>query len=215
MRMRRKTNLDSRLESCAHLLIAKPKQLRGIWLEESNFNELHVELGCGKGLFTVETAKKKPDVLIVAIEKIANVLVIALERAEQDTLQNVRFINGLADDLLDFFAAGEVSRFYINFCDPWPANKHQKRRLTGQPFLEMYKQTLCTDGEIHFKTDNQPLFEFSLEEFERCGFALTEVTQNLHKHGIIGVMTDYEEKFHEQGIPIFKCIATLSGGRFS
>jgi len=204
--MRRKTNLDSRLESCAHLLIAKPKQLRGIWLEESNFNELHVELGCGKGLFTVETAKKKPDVLIVAVEKIANVLVIALERAEQEKLKNVRFINGLADDLLDFFAEGEVSRFYISFCDPWPANRHKKRRLTGRAFLESYRQVLRSGGEIHFKTDDLSLFEFSLSEFEQCGFQLSGVTYNLHEIGPTGVMTDYEVKFHEQGLPIYRCV---------
>jgi len=213
--MRRKPRLASRIEKCAHLLIANPETLCGRWLEEFNYNKLHIEIGCGKGNFSVNTTKNEPDTLLVGLERISNVIVIALERTEQAKLQNVRYINKPADYLPNYFGEGEVSRIYINFCDPWPANKHQKRRLTGQPFLEMYKQTLCTDGEIHFKTDNQPLFEFSLEEFERCGFALTEVTQNLHKHGIIGVMTDYEEKFHEQGIPIFKCIATLSGGRFS
>jgi len=207
--MRRKTNLDNRLKSCAHLLISEPIHLRGLWLKESNFNELHVELGCGKGLFTVETAKKKPDVLIVAIEKIANVLVIALERAEQEKLKNVRFINGLADDLLDFFAEGEVSRFYINFCDPWPANRHKKRRLTGRAFLESYRQLLRSGGEIHFKTDDLSLFEFSLSEFEQCGFQLSEVTYNLHEFGPTGVMTDYEQKFHAQGMPIYTCTATM------
>ena len=211
MRMRRKPNLISRIEKCEHLLIREPESLRGRWLDEFCYNELHLELGCGKGLFTVETAKNTPDVLLIALEKISNVLIIALERAniEKDTLQNVRFINKLADNLTDFFAVCEVSRIYINFCDPWPANRHKKRRLTGHPFLELYKQVLCPKGEIHFKTDDLPLFEFSLMEFERCGFALFDVTFDLHKHTPSGVMTDYEVKFHEQGKPVCRCVARI------
>ena len=211
MRMRRKPKLASRIDKCARLLITKPETFFGRWLEEFKYNELHIELGCGKGIFTVEIAKNEPDILLVALEKISNVIVIALERTEQSELQNVRYINKPADYLTDYFGKGEVSRIYINFCDPWPANRHKKRRLTGQPFLEMYKQVLCPGGEIHFKTDNQLLFEFSLEEFERCGFTLTEVTHNLHENGIVGVMTDYEAKFYEQGMPIFKAIAKDQG----
>ena len=214
MRMRRKPNLTSRTERCAHLLIKEPKELHGRWLDEYNahselnINELHVELGCGKGQFTVGTAKNEPGALLVALEKISNVLVIALERTEQEQLQNVRYVNKLADYLDEYFADGEVDRIYINFCDPWPANRHKKRRLTGEIFLNLYKKVLRPGGEIHFKTDNLPLFEFSLEEFERCGFAVSEVTRNLHEHGPIGVMTDYEKKFHNQGMPINRCVAT-------
>ena len=207
MRMRRKRQLLSRIERCGYLLAAEPEKLCGRWLSEYGFNELHVELGCGKGLFTVETARNDSDTLIVGLEKISNVLVIALERTAHAGVLNVRYINRLADDLTVFFAEGEVSRIYINFCDPWPANRHKKRRLTGQPFLELYKQVLHPGGEIHFKTDNLPLFEFSLEEFKRCGFALSEVSYNLHEHGAAGVMTDYEIKFHEAGLPIYRCVA--------
>jgi len=203
------------MDLCAHLLVAAPETLCGRWLKEYNYNELHIELGCGKGGFTVETAKKEPDILLVALERISNVIVIALERTEQAGIKNVRYVNKPADYLTDYFGKGEVSRIYINFCDPWPANRHKKRRLTGQSFLEMYKHVLCPDGEIHFKTDNLPLFEFSLEELDRCGFTLSEVTYNLHEHGVVGVMTDYETKFHEHGLPIYKTIANLSGGQFS
>jgi len=212
--MRRKPNLVSRTEKCAHLLIENPKELRGRWLEEHNAQsehratELHVELGCGKGQFTVETAKNELDALLVALEKISNVLVIALERTEREQLQNVRYLNKLADYLDEYFSDDEVARIYINFCDPWPANRHKKRRLTGEPFLELYKKVLRSGGEIHFKTDNLPLFEFSLLEFERCGFTLSEVTYNLHENGTVGVMTDYEKRFHEQGLPINRCVAT-------
>ena len=213
MRMRRKSNLDSRIERCGHLIVAEPEGLRGQWLnefscEDLKFNELHIELGCGKGLFTVETARSEPDVLFVGLEKITNVLVLALERTEYNKLNNLYFINRLADDLNSFFAPCEVSHIYINFCDPWPANRHKKRRLTGQRFLELYRTVLRKGGEIHFKTDDLPLFEFSLSEFERCGYKLSEITYNLHENKPVGFMTDYETKFHELGKPIYRCVAT-------
>ena len=211
MRMRKKRRLTSRIEICEHLLTGKPEELRGRWLNEFDFKELHVELGCGKGLFTAETAKNDPDVLLLGLEKIANVLIVALERAVQDEIQNVRFVNKLADYLTEFFAPGEISRIYINFCDPWPANRHKKRRLTGPLFLELYKRVLRPGGEIHFKTDDLPLFEFSLSDFERFGFTLSEVTYDLHENGPVGVMTDYEAKFHEQGMPIHRCVAAYKG----
>ena len=206
MRMRRKPKLESRMEKCAHLLINEPDDLRGRWLNEFVFDELYVELGCGKGLFTVEMAKRCPDKLFVAFEKVTNVIVIALERAKQEKIQNVRYINGFADGLPDFFAEGEVSRLYINFCDPWPAKRHEKRRLTGWRFLELYKPALRQGGEIHFKTDNLSLFEYSLREFDRCGFKLIDISRDLHKDGIVDVMTDYEMKFYEQGKPIYEAV---------
>ena len=210
MRMRRKPNLLSRIDNCAHLLVAEPKALCGHWLDEFKFEKLHIELGCGKGLFTVETAKLDPGILLVGLEKVSNVLIVALERVEQTDLQNVRFINRLADDLTAFFASKEVSRIYINFCDPWPANRHKKRRLTGQRFLELYRYVLRPDGDVLFKTDDLQLFEFSIEKFEHCGFSLSDVTYNLHKNVPVGIMTDYEVKFHELGLPIYRCVARLN-----
>ena len=210
MRMRRKPNLDTRMERCSHLLATDPGALRGRWLVSTvHYEGLHVELGCGKGLFTIGSAKAAPDRLFVAIEKISNVLVIALERAAAEGLRNVLFINALVDDVAEYFAGGEVSRLYINFCDPWPANRHIKRRLTGRRFLELYKPLLCPGGEIHFKTDNLPLFEFSLHEFEVCGFELLETERDLHRDGPVGVMTDYESKFFSMGLPIYRCVARL------
>jgi len=190
------------------LLVTEPESLCGRWLEEFDYGELNIELGCGKGLFTVQTAKSEQNALFVGLERVSNVLVVALEHAEQKGLQNVRFINRLADDLATFFSPGEVSRIYINFCDPWPANRHKKRRLTGQRFLELYRQVLRPGGEIHFKTDDLPLFEFSLSEFERCGFTSSDITYDLHKHNPVGVMTDYEVKFHDLGMPIYRCVAS-------
>jgi len=211
--MRRKPKLESRLEKCAFLLIKEPQKLRGCWLDEFKFKELRVELGCGKGRFTVETAKETPGTLFIALEKVANVIVIALERAEQEKLQNVRFINGLADDLPAFFAEGEVSSIYINFCDPWPTNRHKKRRLTCWSFLELYKKVLKPDGEILFKTDDLPLFEFSIKSFEQCGFSLLEISRDLHKNGPVDVMTDYELKFYDQGKAIYSARAAITDRR--
>jgi len=172
-------------------------------------DEVHIELGCGKGRFTLETAKSEPNILHVALEKITNILVFALELADREGAENVRFINALADDLTDFFAPDEVARIYLNFCDPWPGRKREKRRLTSQRFLALYSKVLQPGGEIRFKTDNLPLFEFSLREFERCGFVLLEETRDLHKNGPVGIMTDYELKFFNQGLPIYKCRATV------
>ena len=170
--------------------------------------EVHVELGCGKGRFTAGTAAEHPDVLFIAIEKVPDALVVAMERAMDLGLKNVFFVVGDAALLPDYFAPDEVDRVYINFCDPWPSNRHAKRRLTHRDFLNIYRQVLRTGGEIHFKTDNRPLFEFSLLEFPRAGYALSEVTRNLHENGPQGVMTDYEAKFFAQGLPIHRCVGT-------
>jgi len=208
MRMRRKPNLAARISRCSDYLITEPGALRGSWLNKFGFAELHIEIGCGKGRFTVESAKAEPEVLFAALEKTDNVLVIALERAAEAGLGNIRYINAYADYLTDYFAPGEASRIYLNFCDPWPASRHAKRRLTCRRYLELYSQVLCPGGEIHFKTDNLPLFEFSLSEFELCGYTLLDITRDLHRHGPVGVMTDYEQKFHSQGTAIHSAILT-------
>jgi len=210
MRMRKKPNLPARTEKCAHLLVAEPESLRGRWLDEFRYNELCVEIGCGKGRFTVDMASSTPESFLVALEKSLSVMIIALERADKDGVQNIRFINTLADNLTEYFAPGEVSRIYLNFCDPWPANRHAKRRLTHRRFLELYKQVLRPDGELHFKTDNLPLFNISLREFTLCGFTIVDMTHDLHKGGPVGVMTDYEMKFHSQGLPIYFAQALLN-----
>ena len=212
MRLRKKRNLDVRMERCSHLLIPNPAKLRGQWLDVFCFKDLHVELGCGKGRFTAETAKAEPNIFIAALERLDGAIITALERANGENLRNIRYINSLADNLADYFAEGEVSRIYINFCDPWPARRHEKRRLTSRRFLEIYKEVLCPGGQVHFKTDNQTLFDFSLREFEVCGFEPLEITRNLHKSGPVGVMTDYELKFHRRGLPIFRvCQKKVSG----
>ncbi|NLU23211.1 MAG: tRNA (guanosine(46)-N7)-methyltransferase TrmB, partial [Clostridiales bacterium] len=175
----------------------------------SQTKEIRVELGCGKGHFTVETALAEPDILLIAVEKVPDAMVMAMERARDAQVHNVFFVVGDAALLPDMFAPGEVDRLYINFCDPWPGVRHAKRRLTHGNFLLQYRKVLKENGQIHFKTDNNPLFAFSLEEIPQYGFILSEVTRNLHESGPVGIMTDYESKFHQQGIPINRCVATM------
>lgn len=211
MRMRKKKNLLPRMERCAACRVQDGFSLKGRWRESlmPAAAELRLELGCGKGRFTVETARQHPDVLFIAIEKVPDALVVAMERAMAMELKNVFFVVGDAALLPDYFAPGEVDRIYINFCDPWPHNRQAKRRLTHRGFLELYRKVLKPGGQIHFKTDNQPLFEFSVLEFPEAGYVLSEVTRDLHENGPQGVMTDYEAKFYEQGLPINRCVGTL------
>ena len=210
MRMRKKKNLDVRFAACADVMVFEPKQLRGKWRALfGNDNPLHLEIGCGKGRFTHGTAAAEPDVLFIAIEMVPDAMVVAMERCVNDGLTNVFFVDANADQLPQFFAPGEVDRIYVNFCDPWPSKRHAKRRLTHGNFLKLYRQVLKMGGQIHFKTDNQPLFEFSVEELPQFGFELSEVTRNLHENGPVGVMTDYEAKFHELGQPINRCVGTM------
>ena len=207
MRMRKKPNLASRIERCGQLLIQSPSEHRGRWLElMPNAQELRLELGCGKGRFTAETAQQHPEVLYLALERVPDAMIIAMERCQAMGLTNVFFIDGDAAQLRDYFAPDEVDLLYINFCDPWPSNRHARRRLTHENFLILYRGILKDGGQIHFKTDNRDLFEFSLHQFPKAGYTLSDVTRDLHSHGIQGVMTDYEEKFHNMGTPIQRCV---------
>lgn len=206
MRMRRRNNLEPRMEACTSVWIQNPEEYRGNWKSlYPEAKELRVEIGCGKGKFTVETAEAEPDILLIAVEKVKDALILGMERAVEMGLKNVFFISLDAAELESFFAPGEVDRIYLNFCDPWPRNKNAKRRLTYHTFLEKYRHVLKPGGEIHFKTDNAPLFAWSLEEFAAYGYPVKNVTDDLHRDGIVGIMTGYEEKFHAMGTPIHRC----------
>lgn len=209
MRMRKKKNLEPRMAACSALWIREPEVCRGRWRElKPDAARLRLELGCGKGRFTAETAAAHPEDLYVAVERVADAMVIAMERCRALGLTNVFFIDGDAAVLSDYFAPDEVDLIYINFCDPWPSVKHAPRRLTHENFLRSYRRVLKDGGQIHFKSDNYDLFEWSLFQFPKAGFALSEVTRDLHANGICGVMTDYEEKFHNMGTPINRCVGT-------
>lgn len=210
MRMRKKPNLIPRLEACGERVITDPKEHRGRWRElMPEAKAVYLELGCGKGRFTVGTAQAEPEALLIAVERVPDAMVIAAERARDLGLTNVFFIDADAADLEEYFAPGEVDRVYVNFCDPWPGARYAKRRLTHPGFLLRYRRVMGEGGQIHFKTDNHDLFEWSLFQFPKAGFTLSEVTRDLHGNGIQGIMTDYEAKFYELGTPINRCVGTM------
>ena len=206
MRMRKRNNLEPRMEACSPVWIREPEALRGSWrslLPEAE--ALHLEIGCGKGKFTAEMARLHPGVLFIAVERVREAMVLGMEKAMELGLKNVFFLSVDAACLEQIFAPGEVDLIYLNFCDPWPRSKNAKRRLTFHTFLEKYRTVLRPGGEIHFKTDNEKLFRWSLEEFAQYGYPVKNVTDDLHRDGIVGVMTGYEEKFYALGTPIHRC----------
>ena len=206
MRMRRMKNLESRMENCRELRIVNPADLKGIWRSlKQDATALWVEVGCGKGKFTAETAAANPDVLLIAVERCREAMVVAMEKAQSMGLKNVFYIDMDVANIEEIFAAEEIDRLFINFPDPWPRKKNAKRRLTYRTFLDKYCRVIKLGGEIHYKTDNAPLFEFSVEEFAACGLQVNNLTRNLHENGIVGIMTGYEEKFHALGTPINRC----------
>lgn len=204
MRMKRKKSTPRRLEQCQGLLIQEPQQYRGKWTAFfGNDHPLHIEIGCGKGAFIAELARRNPDVNYLAIERVPECVVLAAEKIDPALYPNLRFYLGAADNLTDIFAPGEVQRIYLNFSDPWPKNRYAKRRLTHKLFLDRYRAVLADGGGIHFKTDNRGLFDFSVEEFQQCGWRLEQVTYDLHNSGFEGnIMTEYETRFSSMGVPI-------------
>lgn len=208
MRMRKKPNLIPRMERAAAVRAAEPEEYRGRWRESfPGYEKLYVELGCGKGRFTAETAAEDPAMFLVAVERVPDAMVVGMERVMEKGLQNVRFIDRDVKELPYIFAPGEADRIYINFCDPWPKSRDAKHRLTAPNFLRMYAALLAPGGEIHFKTDNRPLFDWSREVLLSEGWALSEVTNDLHAGGVCGVMTDYEAKFSAEGVKINRLVA--------
>ena len=206
MRMRRMRNLEPRMEKCAAYRIPEPEARKGSWRElMPGCTQLWVEVGCGKGKFTAETAQANPDVLLIAVERCREAMVVAMEKAQSMGLTNVFYIDMDVANIESIFAPEEIDRLFINFPDPWPRKKNAKRRLTHRGFLDKYCRVVRPGGEFHFKTDNAPLFEFSLEEFVACGLTVKNLTQDLHKDGIVGIMTGYEEKFYQLGTPINRC----------
>ena len=206
MRMRRMKNLESRMAACADLRITKPADFKGNWkgLKEG-CTALWVEVGCGKGKFTAETAAANPDVLLIAVERCREAMVVAMEKAQSMGLKNVFYIDMDVAGIEEIFDGFEIDRLFINFPDPWPRKKNAKRRLTHRGFLDKYCRVVKCGGEFHYKTDNAPLFEFSVEEFAACGLQVNNLTRNLHENGIVGIMTGYEEKFHALGTPTNRC----------
>ena len=176
-----------------------------------NDHPIHIEIGMGKGRFLMELAAKNPDINYVGIEKYSSVLIRALEKmSEMETpLANIRFVRMDAEAITKVFGAGEVDRIYLNFSDPWPKDRHAKRRLPSRQFLARYAQILTPEGRVEFKTDNRPLFDFALEEAEAAGWKLLVCTFDLHQDEDLmrdNIMTEYEERFSSMGNPICKMV---------
>ncbi len=209
MRMRKKKHLDDRLLACSDLIISDPEafggDLKSVFADD---RELRMEIGCGKGAFILETAQRNPEINFIAVEKNSNVLVLAAEKVKNAELGNVKFIMGDVNMLRDFETKSKCDVIYINFCDPWPKNGYRKRRLTHEYHLVIWEKLLKPDGEIHFKTDNRGLFEFSLNSFADYDMKLKNITLDLHNSAFEGnVMTEYEKLFSEKGQPIYRCEA--------
>ena len=222
MRMRRKRNLDQRLADCKDKLFE-------IITDELNFekaiqnkeyidfdkifgndNPTVLEIGCGKGKFACEYAKAHPEQNVIAVEKYGNVIVEACERAIEDGIDNLYFIKGNAEYLPKYIKDGSVERIFLNFSCPFPKNKYAIHRLTHHRFLSIYRLLLCEGGEIHQKTDNMHFFEFSIEEFSQNGFALKNVSLDLHRSGFQdNIMTEYEARFSSMGMPIYRLEAYI------
>jgi len=190
--------------------VQNPALKRNHWREVfGNEYPLHIEIGTGKGQFIYGMAAAHPEINYIGIEKYSSVLVRAVQKMEAGELPNLRFIRMDAEEICEVFGEGEVDRIYLNFSDPWPKDRHAKRRLPSRQFLARYGQILKPDGQLEFKTDNEGLFDFALAELEPAGWHTEAVTRNLHEDVILcrnNVMTEYEEKFSAMGNPIYKYI---------
>ena len=191
--------------------VQQPEQAKGRWRELfGNHNPVHIEIGMGKGQFLMELAECNPAVNYIGIEKYSSVLLRGLQKMEEHSVDNLRFIRIDAENIVDIFEKNEVNRIYLNFSDPWPKDRHAKRRLTSKEFFARYQQILAPEGQVEFKTDNTALFDFSLEQVAEAGWRLTAVTRDLHHDASMNqgnIMTEYEARFSALGAPIHKLIA--------
>lgn len=191
-------------------VVHEPEQHRGSWQQVfGNVNPVHIEIGMGKGRFLCEMARLHPEINYIGIEKYSSVLLRAVQKMEAAPLPNIRFIRMDAEDIEQVFAGDEVERIYLNFSDPWPKDRHARRRLPSRQFLARYDRLLRADGVLEFKTDNRELFDFALEEASAAGWEMKELTYDLHGDARLSqgnVMTEYEERFSAKGNPIYKYI---------
>ncbi len=194
----------------SRFVVHEPQEYKGRWSELfGNDHPLQIEIGMGKGRFIMDLARMHPEINYVGIEKYSSVLLRGIQKMETDPLPNLYFIRMEAEEIADVFGREEVERIYLNFSDPWPKDRHAKRRLPSREFLKRYDEILVRDGVIEFKTDNEDLFRFALEEIAPAGWQLLQMTEDLHHDEKMlagNVMTEYEEKFSALGNPIYKYV---------
>ena len=228
MRMRKKRNFDARMEACGDLLLAKgangilnmqeaAENFRALIDYSTAFGEdkkdfpVALEIGCGKGGFVLALAKRQPNWNYLALEKMSNVILTPMEDAKKQGVENVRFLNIRAECLPCYIPEGSLDAIYLNFSTPLPKLGYASQRLTHRNFLSRYKKLLKKGGKIYQKTDDRDFFEFSLEEYKACGFALEEVSYHLHEGGNPdwNIVTEYESKWVERGLPIHRVVAVM------
>ena len=221
MRMRRKKHLEERLEACGDKIIFMDRDDRNFEVKTTesildlkslfgNDNPIHLEIGCGKGKFVCDIARQNPGINYLAVEKASNVIVDAAEKAIGLGIQNVIFLRGGAEYLDSYIPQHSIGRIYLNFSCPFPKKSYASHRLTHHRFLEIYKRIMLPEAEIHQKTDNMQLFEFSIEQFSHSGFGIKNVSLDLHKSSFEGnIMTEYETRFAELGQPIYRLEAEI------
>ena len=209
MRLRNIAGSEEVIASSEYV-INQPKSQKGRWREYwNNGNPLYIEIGMGKGRFLMDMARANPAINYLGIEKYSSVLLRAVQKMELNPLPNLRFILMDAKEITEVFALEEVDRIYLNFSDPWPKDRHAKRRLPSRQFLGLFDQILKKEGSLEFKTDNRLLFDFAMDEVEPSGWRIKAATYDLHQDESMNqgnIMTEYEEKFSSLGHPIYKYI---------
>lgn len=219
MRMRRRANASDRLtalddffiqtfdDDANTLELANEKEYLDFYELFGNENPVYLEIGCGQGYFACETAKANPDVNFIGVERISNVILSGAESAKAQNIRNVKFLRTKAELLPRYFPDNSVESIFLNFSTPLPKKGYTKQRLTHSRFLQIYKNVLVCGGSIHQKTDDKDFFEFSLNELVENGFDIVGATENLHEHGPVGILTEYERKFVSKKLPIFALTA--------
>ncbi|HEP5937117.1 TPA: tRNA (guanosine(46)-N7)-methyltransferase TrmB [Streptococcus pyogenes] len=211
MRVRKRKGAEEHLANNPHYVILNPEDAKGRWHDVfGNDRPIHIEVGSGKGGFITGMTLKNPDINYIGIDIQLSVLSYALDKVLASEVPNVKLLRVDGSSLTNYFEDGEVDMMYLNFSDPWPKTKHEKRRLTYKDFLDTYKRILPEHGEIHFKTDNRGLFEYSLASFSQYGMTLRQIWLDLHASNYEGnVMTEYEEKFSNKGQVIYRVEANF------
>lgn len=224
MRMRRKRNLEPRMEACGAILVARGKPCKNLKEAAENYRFLidysalfgrtapvELEVGCGNGAFVAELAKRRSGCDFLAVEVCTNVILTAMERVMEEDIPNVKFLNIAAEILPCYIPEGSIDRIYLNFSTPLPEAGREKQRLTSDRFLAIYKKLLKPGGEIIQKTDSEPFFDYSLAKFQENGFAVKDITRDLHNspYAAENIVTEYEANFSAKGLPIYRAVAVL------
>ncbi len=208
MRLRRKKNRDIRFERCIDLTLEPNSELKNQFYNIFDKNKAtEIEIGSGKGGFITQLAKTLPENNFISVERVKDCILMGMEKAKSAGLQNIRFLCADAEILTEILPSGCADVIYINFCDPWPKSAHAKRRLTHRRMIRHYLPLLKTGGEIRFKTDNDGLFEFSLQELSDIGFELSDITFDLHSTDTFNILTEYEKRFSQMGVKIKRLVA--------